>query len=59
VRLLWHPSLSLASGDEVLALLDDCRAGRVAVDVLCVEGAMLRGPTAAGASTCWPAPAGR
>jgi hypothetical protein len=24
--LLWHPSLSLASGDEVLTLLDDCRA---------------------------------
>ena len=48
VRLLWHPSLSMASGDEVLALLDDCRAGRVAVDVLCVEGAILRGPGGSG-----------
>ena len=48
VRLLWHPSLSLASGDQVLALLDDCLAGRVAVDVLCVEGAILRGPQGTG-----------
>ncbi len=48
VRLLWHPSLSMASGDEVLALLDDGRAGRVAVDVLCVEGAILRGPGGSG-----------
>ena len=48
IRLLWHPALSLASGDEVLALLDDCRAGRVPVDVLCVEGAILRGPQGSG-----------
>ncbi len=48
IRMLWHPALSRASGDEVLALLDDCRAGRVAVDVLCVEGAILRGPQGSG-----------
>jgi ferredoxin hydrogenase small subunit len=48
IRLLWHPALSLASGDEVLALLDDCRAGRLPVDVLCVEGAILRGPQGSG-----------
>lgn len=48
IRLLWHPALSRASGDEVLALLDDCRSGRVAVDLLCVEGAILRGPQGTG-----------
>jgi len=48
IRLLWHPALSLASGDEVIALLDDCRARRVPLDVLCVEGALLRGPHGSG-----------
>jgi NiFe hydrogenase small subunit HydA len=48
VRLLWHPALSLASGDEVLTLLDDCRTGRQTVDLLCVEGAVLRGPQGSG-----------
>jgi uptake hydrogenase small subunit len=48
ISLLWHPSLSLQSGDEVLALLDDCIAGRTRVDVLCVEGALLRGPNGTG-----------
>ncbi|MFM2404239.1 MAG: ubiquinone oxidoreductase, 20 kDa subunit HupU [Pseudomonadota bacterium] len=46
--LLWHPSLSLASGDEVRALLEDCRSGRQRLDVLCVEGAILRGPGGSG-----------
>ena len=48
VRLLWHPALSLASGDEVLTLLDDCRTGRQTVDLLCIEGAVLRGPQGSG-----------
>jgi NiFe hydrogenase small subunit HydA len=48
VHLLWHPALSRASGDEALALLEDCRAGRTRVDVLCVEGAVLRGPQGSG-----------
>jgi uptake hydrogenase small subunit len=48
IDLLWHPSLSLASGAELLALLDDCRAGRTPLDVLCVEGSLLRGPNGTG-----------
>ncbi|OYU95001.1 MAG: HupU protein [Burkholderiales bacterium PBB5] len=48
LNLLWHPSLSLASGAEVITLLEDCRAGRVRLDVLCVEGAILRGPHGSG-----------
>lgn len=46
--LLWHPSLSLESGDEFLRLLDDCLSGRQALDVLCIEGALLRGPNGTG-----------
>ena len=48
IRLLWHPSLSLASGAELVALLEDCLAGRVALDALCIEGALLRGPNGTG-----------
>jgi ferredoxin hydrogenase small subunit len=48
VRLLWHPSLSLASGDEVVDLLEALRDGRERLDVLCVEGAILRGPNGTG-----------
>ena len=48
IRLLWHPSLSLASGAELLALLEDCAEGRIAIDALCIEGALLRGPNGSG-----------
>ena len=48
IRLLWHPSLSLAGGAELVTLLEDCLAGRVALDALCIEGALLRGPNGTG-----------
>jgi len=48
VRLLWHPSLSLESGHELIELLERCLDGRERVDVLCVEGALLRGPNGTG-----------
>lgn len=43
IGLLWHPSLSLASGADALAILRDCAEGRVPLHALCVEGSMLRG----------------
>ena len=48
IELLWHPALSLASGSEASALLEDCVAGRMSFDALCVEGAVLRGPNGTG-----------
>jgi ferredoxin hydrogenase small subunit len=48
IRLLWHPSLSLESGSELVDLLEACASGRRAVDVLAVEGALLRGPDGTG-----------
>jgi ferredoxin hydrogenase small subunit len=48
INILWHPSLSEASGHEVLALLADCAEGRTPVDILCLEGALLRGPNGSG-----------
>lgn len=48
VSLLWHPGLSEGSGGEVTDLLEEILAGRVALDALCVEGALLRGPEGTG-----------
>lgn len=48
IKLLWHPAFSRASGQEVRDLLAQIRAGEVALDVLCVEGAVTRGPKGTG-----------
>lgn len=48
IRLLWHPALSVETGAEALAILEDVAAGRVALDILCVEGAIARGPAGTG-----------
>jgi ferredoxin hydrogenase small subunit len=48
VRWLAHPTFTL--GERPLpALLADCVAGRVALDLLVLEGAVLRGPHGSGA----------
>ena len=48
IELLWHPSLSLQTGHELLELLQDCLSGKQTLDVLCLEGAVLRGPHGSG-----------
>ncbi|HRJ51752.1 MAG TPA: HupU protein [Candidatus Thiothrix moscowensis] len=49
IELLWHPSLSEASGAAVITLLEQLAAGSQPLDVLCVEGSILRGPNGTGA----------
>jgi ferredoxin hydrogenase small subunit len=48
IEMLWHPALSLATGDQVRELLAQVLAGAVALDVLCIEGAVARGPKGTG-----------
>jgi ferredoxin hydrogenase small subunit len=48
IELLWHPALSLQDDQGLLSLLEDCLSGRVRLDALCVEGALLRGPQGSG-----------
>jgi len=48
IQLLWHPSLSEESGTDAIAILDDVATGRVALDCLCIEGAVLDGPDGSG-----------
>ncbi|WYK03837.1 HupU protein [Cereibacter sphaeroides f. sp. denitrificans] len=48
LRFLWHPSLSIDSGAEVRALLERIEAQEQPLDILCVEGAIARGPRGTG-----------
>ena len=48
INLLWHPSLSLESGGEVIDMLNRVLDGSLRVDALCVEGSLLRGPNGSG-----------
>ncbi|MCX7890633.1 MAG: HupU protein, partial [Rhodobacteraceae bacterium] len=48
IQLLWHPALSPQTGAEARALLEAAAEGRVPLDILCVEGAIARGPGGTG-----------
>ncbi|NBZ88272.1 HupU protein [Stagnihabitans tardus] len=48
IRLLWHPALSVETGEEARKILEDAAEGRVPLDILCVEGAVARGPGGSG-----------
>ncbi|WP_374384211.1 HupU protein [Dongia sp.] len=48
IDLLWHPSLSQASGREVIEILERVRAGNIRLDILCLEGAVINGPQNSG-----------
>ena len=48
IDIAYHPAVSEASGDTARRLIEDCASGGLPVDILCVEGAMLRGPGGSG-----------
>ena len=48
IRLLWHPSLSEASGGEALEIIRACAEGRERLDLLCLEGSVMTGPAGSG-----------
>jgi ferredoxin hydrogenase small subunit len=48
VEILWHPALSEETGDEALAILEKAATGETPLDLLCVEGSILRGPQGSG-----------
>ncbi|RMG37921.1 MAG: HupU protein, partial [Gammaproteobacteria bacterium] len=48
IELLWHPSLSEASGEEFLQLLTRLESGDEPLDALCLEGSVMRGPNGSG-----------
>ncbi len=48
IELLWHPSLSEATGDEFLDLLAQIENDEIALDALCLEGSVMMGPQGSG-----------
>ncbi len=49
IELLWHPSLSLETGQQVLDLIEAIRSGQQKLDILCLEGSVINGPDGTGA----------
>ena len=48
IKLLWHPSVSEETGEEVLEIFHRLESGEDKLDILCVEGSILRGPQGTG-----------
>ncbi|MBN8631043.1 MAG: HupU protein [Rhodobacterales bacterium] len=48
ITLAWHPALSVETGAEARAILERAASGEDALDVLCVEGSVTRGPKGTG-----------
>lgn len=48
IKVLWHPSLSNTSIADMETVLDQLVSGKQALDILCVEGAVIRGPGGTG-----------
>ena len=48
IEVLWHPSLSAETGREALAVLERVLSGETPLDILCLEGSVMRGPNGTG-----------
>ena len=48
IDVLWHPALSEATGQGVVDLLERIVAGEQRLDILCLEGSVMRGPNGTG-----------
>jgi NiFe hydrogenase small subunit HydA len=48
IEVLWHPALSEACGSETLGILRRVKDGEIKLDILCLEGSVVRGPNGTG-----------
>lgn len=48
IEVLWHPSLSVSSGAQVIDLMERISDGSEPLDILCLEGSVMRGPNGTG-----------
>ena len=48
IQPLWHPTISNGNAKQHQAVLDDILSDRIPLDILCVEGAIIRGPGGSG-----------
>ncbi len=48
IDVLWHPSLSAETGRDAIAVLERVASGEIPLDILCLEGSVMRGPNGTG-----------
>ena len=48
IELLWHPSISVNRRKNQRKINEDLLAGEMPLDILCIEGSILRGPGGTG-----------
>jgi NiFe hydrogenase small subunit HydA len=48
IHILWHPSISEASGSELIELLQGIIRGEQRLDLFCLEGSVVCGPNGSG-----------
>lgn len=48
IELLWHPSISGTCNNDQKKIDEDLMSGSLNIDVLCIEGSVLRGPGGTG-----------
>lgn len=48
IELLWHPAISCKSVDDQRILIEKLMAGEIKLDILCLEGSIIRGPGGTG-----------
>ncbi len=48
IKLIGHPVLGEASGQSFHSMLKDILAGKMAIDILCLEGTVVHGPNGSG-----------
>ncbi len=48
INILWHPSIGLEIGHQVVDLLEDIKAGKVPLDIFVFEGTIVQGPHGTG-----------
>lgn len=48
IEVLWHPSLSVETGRSAIAIMHKAVSGEIPLDILCLEGSVMRGPNGTG-----------
>nr|WP_295469410.1 HupU protein [Mesorhizobium sp.] len=48
IEVLWHPSLSVETGWSAIAIMHKVVSGEIPLDILCLEGSVMRGPNGTG-----------
>lgn len=48
INLLWHPSISEESSTQAIQILKDILDDKIKLDILCLEGSLLRAPNKTG-----------